>query len=35
MDIKFRFLYIEVWFTGQNSNPLEIKDGAKPALVIK
>ena len=27
-------LYIEVWFTGQNSNPLEIEDKINIALVI-
>ena len=28
------FLYIEVWFTDQNSNPLEIKDKISITLVI-
>ena len=28
------FLYIEVWFTDQNSNPLEIKDKINITLVI-
>ena len=27
-------LYIEVWFTGQNSNPLEIEDKINITLVI-
>ena len=28
------FSYIEVWFTGQNSKPLEIKDKINTTLVI-
>ena len=28
------FLYIQVWFTGQNSNPLEIEDKINVTLVI-
>ena len=28
------FLYIEVWFTDQNSNPLEIEDKIDITLVI-
>ena len=28
------FLYIEVWFTDQNSNPLEIEDKRNVTLVI-
>ena len=28
------FSYIEVWFTGQNSNPLEIEDKIKITLFI-
>ena len=28
------FLYIEVWFTDQNPNPLEIKDKINITLVI-
>ena len=28
------FLYIEVWFTDQNSNPLEIEDKINITLVI-
>ena len=29
-----KFLYIEVWFTDQTSNPLEIEDKINIALVI-
>ena len=29
-----KFLYIEVWFTDQNSNPLEIEDKINITLVI-
>ena len=29
------FSYIEVWFTGQNSKPLEIEDEIKITSVIK
>ena len=29
------FLYIKVWFTDQNSNPLEIEDRIDLTLVIK
>ena len=29
------FSYIEVWFTNQNSKPLEIEDKINIALVIK
>ena len=28
------FLYIEVWFTDQNSNPLEIEDKIRINLII-
>ena len=28
------FLYIEIWFTDQNSKPLEIEDKIKVVLVI-
>ena len=28
------FLYVEVWFTDQNSKPLEIEDKIKITLVI-
>ena len=28
------FLYIEVWFTNQNSKPLEIEDKIEITLVI-
>ena len=28
------FLYIDVWFTDQNSNPLEIKDKINITLII-
>ena len=29
-----KFLYLEVWFTDQNSNPLEIENKIKITLVI-
>ena len=29
-----KFLYIEVWFTDQNSNPLEIEEKISMTLVI-
>ena len=32
--IDSEFSYIEVWFTDQNSNPLEIKDKINITLVI-
>ena len=32
--IDTEFSYVEVWFTGQNSNPLEIEDKINITLVI-
>ena len=33
--LNSEFLYIEVWFTDQNSEPLEIEDKLNITLVIK
>ena len=29
------FLFVEVWFTDQNSEPLEIEDNVNLALIIE
>ena len=34
MHLNAEFSYIEVWFTDQNSKPLEIEDEVKIILVI-
>ena len=33
-SLDSKFLYIEVWYTDQNSNPLEIEDKINITLVI-
>ena len=34
LDSETKLLYIEVWFTDQNSNPLEVEDKVNITLVI-